>query len=75
MIVLHDWHGIGYYFTMAKHQGLAFQSNVLVTVVHCPSLFYLLGQRNHMSSVQNLASDTMEKYQVRGMRGHWYARS
>ena len=64
IIHFHEWHGPGYYTTLAKHDGLAFRDTLLVTTVHCPSLFYMLGNLNYLSTWNNFASDFLERKQV-----------
>lgn len=60
----HEWHGPGYYVSLAKHQGLAFQKTMLVTTIHCPALFYLAGNQGHLTSYNNFVSDYLERTQV-----------
>jgi glycosyltransferase involved in cell wall biosynthesis len=64
MIHFHEWHGQGYYVSLAKHQGLAFQNTYLFTTIHCPSLFYLHGSSVLMSTFNYMVSDFLEKKQV-----------
>lgn len=64
VIHFHEWHGQGYYATLAKHQGLHFQRTLLVTTIHCPSLFFLQGSSMMLKSFNYLSSDFLERKQV-----------
>ncbi|MHC4593147.1 MAG: glycosyltransferase, partial [Planctomycetota bacterium] len=56
--------GAGYWSVVAKHQGLAFGRTTLCTGVHGPTLLLRMSRRGHLSSVDDLDNDFMERGSV-----------
>ena len=65
LVYFHDWHGIGYYATQAKRQGLDFARTLLSTIMHCPVSFFRHGNSQHAAKITTLLADHMESNQVR----------
>lgn len=56
--------GAGYWSLVAKHQGLAFKHTMLCVGVHAPTVLLRMSRRGHLSSVDDLDNDFMERGSV-----------
>lgn len=65
-IHFHEMRGIGYWLTVAKRCGLAFQRTALVCQVHSPTLWHFAHSGNFMRHLAELELDWMERRSVEG---------
>ncbi len=66
VIHFHDWRGPGYWLTVAKRCGLAFQDTVLVAQAHAQTLWHLDHSGSWLTDSQDLEYEWLERRSVEG---------
>lgn len=64
VVYFHDWLGLGYFSTLAKHQGLAFDKTLLCLVAHGPTAWVNAANQRFPGREEDIEAEFMERQSV-----------